>query len=501
VTRLPRTIVIVGAGFSGTTVAINLLRLSYWKPVRVVLVDRAERMARGVAYAQTAYPYLLNVPAGRMSLNSSDPLEFLKFARKTHPSVTEDDFLPRSLYGEYLESALHDAELSSPSHVRLHRIRGDVCAIGRTTNTSTFRVELTDGSSFIADDLVLASGNPLPASISAMRALQGSSRYLADPWSSRPEFHLGETVLVIGTGLTMADMVTAGSEAAHNVTFHAISRHGLVPPSQTAFRHAGCNADEPSLVRAAALSARHLLHAVRELSEEVQRRGGDWREAITCVRNLAPILWQRLPNRERERFLRHARPYWEVHRHRLPQETLAKLNRLRRSGNLHIHAGRILTCEPVGGKIRVSWKARGGDAEQTLLVDHVINCTGADYNPERSREPLMRSLLKQDLATPDALGLGLRTGAHGALINSRGQVEASLYYIGPMLRADHWECTAAQELRIHAERLAHHLAAPAVKPMFAVSGARPPGPAPAMDGRLGRGALRSKDGTTGRQGA
>ena len=42
-TLLPRTIVIVGAGFSGTAVAINLLRLSYWKPVRVVLLERAER--------------------------------------------------------------------------------------------------------------------------------------------------------------------------------------------------------------------------------------------------------------------------------------------------------------------------------------------------------------------------------------------------------------------------------------------------------------------------
>jgi uncharacterized NAD(P)/FAD-binding protein YdhS len=98
----------------------------------------------------------------------------------------------------------------------------------------------------------------------------------------------------------------------------------------------------------------------------------------------------------------------------------------------------------------------------------VINCTGADYNPTRSRDPLLRSLLSQGLATPDALGLGLRTSAYGAVVDSRNRVASNLYYIGPMLRADHWECTAAQELRVHAERLAHHLAAPAVKPMFAV---------------------------------
>jgi uncharacterized NAD(P)/FAD-binding protein YdhS len=404
-------------------------------------------MARGAAYAERSHPYLLNVPAGRMSMNSSDPLEFLKFAQHQVPDATEDDFLPRALYGEYLESVLLEAETASPAHV-----------------------QLDDGTSFIADDVVLALGNPPPANLPGTQSLHESPRYVSDPWNSSLALQPGETALVIGTGLTMADTVIAGSEAANDgVTFHAISRHGMVPPSQTAFRHAaGCDGDDATLLRAASFSARRLLHTVRELTDDVQRRGGDWREAITRVRNLAPSLWQRLPTRERKRFLRHARPYWDVHRHRLPQQTLAKLDQLQRDEKLHVHAGRLLNFELAGEKIRVSWRARGSDEIQTMLVDRVINCTGADYNPARSRDPLMRSLLGQGLAAPDTLGLGLRTGTHGAVIDSRNRVASNLYYIGPMLRADHWECTAAQELRVHAERLAHHLVTPAVKPMFAV---------------------------------
>jgi len=507
VIHLPRTVVIVGAGFSGAVVAINLLRLSYWRPARIVLVERAERMARGAAYAEKAYPYLLNVPAGRMSLNSSDPLEFLKFAQQRVPNATAEDFLPRSLYGEYLETALRDAELASPAHVQLVKIRGDVCSIEHVGSKRSVRVELKDGSSFIADDVVLALGNPPPGHVPGTERLAGSPRYVSDPWSTPRQstsantrsrstrvlgpaplagvpadrmFEPGETVLVIGTGLTMADTVLAGThtttaprDGMHasptDVIFHAISRRGLVPPSQTAFRHAGCDDDGTKLVRAASLSARRLLRAVRELTEEVQGRGGDWREAITCVRNVAPVIWQRLPHSERQRFLRHARPYWDVHRHRLPQETLSKLHDLRRADKLHVHAGRILGFELVGEKIRVSWRARGSDDIQTLLVDRVVNCTGADYNPVRSRDPLLRSLLAQGLATPDPLGLGLRTANFGALLDSRNRIVPNLYYIGPMLRADHWECTAAQELRVHAERLAHHLAAPAVAPVLGAS--------------------------------
>ncbi len=468
-TRPPRTIVIVGAGFSGALVATNLLRLSYWRPLSIVLVERSARMARGAAYAEREHPYLLNVPASRMSINARDPLEFLKFAQQQLSDATADDFLPRSLYGEYLESALLDAELSAPSHVRLQRMQGDVHSIERTGGTSPFRLKLEDGRTLTADDVVLALGNPPPGQLPATEPLLESPRYVQDPWTAPADFQPGETALVIGTGLTMADAVMAGSAAANNkVTFHVISRHGLVPPSQTAFRHAGCEDDGAPLLRAASFSARRLLHAVRELTDDVQRRGGDWREAITCVRNLAPALWQRLPTRERRRFLRHVRPYWDIHRHRLPQQTLAILHQLRQNDQFHVHAGRILSFTFEGDKIRVSWRARGTDDIKTLLVDRVINCTGADYNPTRSRDPLMQSLLTQDLATPDVLGLGLRTGPHGALLDSRGRPANNLYYIGPMLRADHWECTAAQELRGHAERLAHHLATPAVKPMFAV---------------------------------
>ena len=462
--RLPRTIVIVGAGFSGTAVAINLLRLSYWRPVRIVLVERAEKMARGAAYADRSYDYLLNVPAGRMSMNSSDPLEFLKFAQRRTPGATEDDFLPRALYGDYLESVLLNADRASPTHVQLHKVHGEVCSIERTGGTSSFRVELDDRTTFIADDVVLALGNPPPANLAGTHSLRDSPRYIAEPWRAPASFKPNESVLVIGTGLTMADAVIAGDDAAAGATtFYAISRHGLVPPTQTAFRHAGCEGNDGPLLRAAAVSARRLFRAVRELTDDVQSRGGDWREAITRVRTLAPSLWQRLPTRERKRFLRHARPYWDVHRHRLPTQTLAKLNQMRRSNRLHVHAGRILRFDLVGEKVRVSWRARGGSEIQTLWVDRVVNCTGADYSLTRSRDPLTRSLLENGLVASDALGLGLRTSTYGAVIDSRNRVTNNLYYIGPMLRADHWECTAAQELRVHAERLARHLATPVVR--------------------------------------
>jgi uncharacterized NAD(P)/FAD-binding protein YdhS len=95
-----------------------------------------------------------------------------------------------------------------------------------------------------------------------------------------------------------------------------------------------------------------------------------------------------------------------------------------------------------------------------MLVDRVINCTGPDYNVHRSRDPLLLSLVAQGLAVADPNNLGIRTSSYGALIDSKGRAASNLFYVGPMLRADHWEATAAHELRGHAEQLASYLAAP-----------------------------------------
>jgi uncharacterized NAD(P)/FAD-binding protein YdhS len=464
----PRTIAIVGAGFSGTVVAINLLQQPSARPVRVILLDRAAA-GRGVAYAEREYPYLLNVPAGRMSADARDPLGFLKFARVRVPGATAQDFLPRNLYGEYLEARLREAENGAAEGVWLERISGTACSLQCRNNGQRYCLQLTDGSSIAADDLVLALGNPPSAALPGAENLLGSWSYVADPWSAPVRFRAGERVLVVGTGLTMADVVIAGtSPAPRDVHVYAISRHGLVPPSQSPLGHEPIELETRPLMEAASFSTRALFHAVRDLADDLVRRGGDWREVINHIRNLAPQLWQRLPVRERQRFLRHVRPYWDIHRHRLPHQTLAELEKLRCERKLTVQAGRILGLERVAGRVRVTWQPRGSGARATLLVDRVINCTGPNYDPRRSRDPLVVSLLALGLAVPDSLGLGVRTAAFGALLDARGRRVSGLYYVGPMLRPDHWESTAVPELREHASRLALHLGSAALKRTVAI---------------------------------
>jgi uncharacterized NAD(P)/FAD-binding protein YdhS len=456
---LVRTILIVGGGFCGTVLAANLLRRPPPGPTRLVLIERDGAVGRGVAYADRGFPYLLNVPASRMSANTAAPNEFLEFVQRRIPNASGEDFMPRALYGEYLQEFLMAAQLSAPSNVRLDVLHGEVTNVRRLERHLPLQIELRDGRKLTADDVVLALGNPKPASLAVAAPVVDHPAYVADPWSTELQFSRDQKILLIGSGLTAADVINAASaDPQRTPTLHALSRHGLVPPRQTAFRPDAFKGDGNALLLAASTSLRGLTKSVRLLAREAESVGGDWREAITFVRNMAPTIWQRLSEHDRVRFLRHLRALWDVHRHRLPLQLIQRIDALRKAERLYVHAGQLLRFADRDGRIEVKWRRRGTPSEHTEAFDRVVNCTGPDYAIARSTEPLWRSLVQCGLCVSDPLGLGLRTGPRGAVIDADGWPGPHLFYVGPMLRADLWEATAASELRVHAERLAVLLA-------------------------------------------
>ncbi|MGC4029301.1 MAG: FAD/NAD(P)-binding protein [Steroidobacteraceae bacterium] len=453
-------IVVIGGGFSGTVLAANLLRRPPAHAAHIVLVERSAEPGRGLAYARRSHPYLLNVPAGRMSAESDRPGAFLDFVRRRNSQVAAGDFVPRAWYGDYLHALLLASERIAPARIRFERMQGEAVDVKR--DGRGLRIALADGRELFADDLVLACGNPPPARLPALQAVQHHPRHVANGCADDHGQRYHGTVLLIGTGLTMADVAVAAAER-DDVVLHAISRHGLVPSGQTlAGGHGAGSADLP-LRLGKARTVRELLRSARTLAGELQQCGGDWRDVVAAIRERAPQIWRDLDVTERQRFLRHLRPYWDIHRHRLPAQIHAHLMQLRDCGRLHVHAGRVVEARPEDGRLQVSWRPRGEDSVQLMGVDWVVNCTGPDYDIRRTRNPLLQSLLRGALAAADESGLGLRTGAHGALLDSAGRTSRNLYCLGPLLRAAHWESTAVAELRGHAESLAAHLAGAEVR--------------------------------------
>jgi len=460
-----RTIAIIGAGFSGTATAVHLLKRAR-TPVRILLLDDCPELAAGLAYSADQEDCLLNVPAGQMWLDASRPGELVDFAGRHGMRTGAQDFVSRALYGRYLSASLQDAIESSG--LACARIWERARRLAQLHNHAHFwRIDLDDGHMLFADEVVLALGNPPPARVSALEPMRAKRSYVSDPWSSWPQERPEKAprrVLLLGTGLTMADvalrLALRGPEPPEVL---ALSRHGRLPQRQTVFNRTTLPSDAIATIRASSGSIRKLVRIVHALSREVTDAGGDWREVINTVRKIAPELWAGLSIAERRRFLRHVRPLWEVHRHRLPPAAAEELQRLRDDGRLTVLAGVIESTRITRSGIEVAWRPRGARHQERCVVGRIFNCTGPDYRPAQSENALVQSLLSNGLIAPDRLELGIRVTSDSEVVGADGRIVKGLYYIGPWLRARDWEATAVPELREHARRLAERLAGTELK--------------------------------------
>jgi uncharacterized NAD(P)/FAD-binding protein YdhS len=127
-----RTIAIIGGGFCGTVLAANLLRRPPAQPSRIVLIERREHLGRGVAYQATAHRPLLNVPAGRMSADPGSAAVRALRAASRDPALGAQQFLPRELYGDYLQELLREAAQAARGRdIRVHPRRSQRTASHR----------------------------------------------------------------------------------------------------------------------------------------------------------------------------------------------------------------------------------------------------------------------------------------------------------------------------------------------------------------------------------
>jgi uncharacterized NAD(P)/FAD-binding protein YdhS len=461
--RPARRIAIVGAGFSGAVTAIQLLRQAPPEGLQVVLINESGRMARGLAYGTHSSAHVLNVPAGNMSALADDADDFVRYCRWSDPRVEPTSFVSRRLYGAYLEALLSAAELQGEGGATLERIVGRVVGLQERGPGGRLELLLEQGSSVLADHVVLAFGHftpmdPLPAAALAA----AGSRYVRDPW--RPgalrAIAPADSVLMLGTGLTAVDVALALQQRPRSGRLLGLSRRGLLPQSHRRSGAAPGSIDSAALVAEMGDSLRGQCRVLRRWVTEALARGEDWRDLIGALRPHTPALWQRLSAADRGRFLRHLRAHWEVLRHRCAPQAHEAWQGLRDQGLLSVQAGRIRSVQAQPDGLRVTLAERGSGREQTVLVQHIVNCTGPSADLQRCHSPLVRDLLETGQLCADPLGLGLQVGADGAVLDRAGRPSARLSYIGPLLKARDWEATAVPELRVHAQTLARRLARP-----------------------------------------
>lgn len=416
-------VVIVGGGFSGAMLAARLAESG----IASTIIDRTGDFGLGVAYSTPFDGHLLNVRANRMTAVEGRPDDFVQWLAANHPDRADpESFAPRRLYGLYVQDRLKAVDVAHPGLIE--RVTGEVAAVEDAA------VRLADGCLIAGDAVVLATGNPAPKTA----ADEAGSRVISDGWAPGSLDRIGETddVIVVGTGLTMVDMVLWLEARGWRGKAKTLSRRGLTPRGHEA------RPDTPVPPTDALLHATpsNRLHEARRLSKQAS-----WRGVMEGLRPITAEVWREADTATRARLVRHLRPWWDVHRHRIADSIAAALAGLETAGRLTVTAGRMSKIEQDADGVTLSFKPRSGPAQPPLTARWLIDCTGPGHDP--AKDAVTGPLLASGRARLDALKLGLDLDAKGRVLAADGTPAPRLLVLGPPARAAFWETIAVPDIR------------------------------------------------------
>jgi uncharacterized NAD(P)/FAD-binding protein YdhS len=446
-------LIIAGGGTSGTLLALHLLRKDTQHKFRITLAERSGSFGGGLAYgAHNRAHHLLNVRVKQLSCFADTPNDFHDYLLSTGRTVSADEFVPRVFFGEYLAHRLQQAV--HESHGRLQLVAAEITAAHYSE--AGVRCTLSTGAELHGTHLALACGNLLPAPPAAAAKVVSHAAYEKNPWHY-DTFHgldASATVLLIGSGLTMADLVCELYSRGHRGKIVSVSPHGFLPaqhqPPQMPWQPFG-----EQMLEAGSLGKQ--LGLFRTQLAMAAAQGIGWTAVTDSLRPWLQKLWLQGNEQWRNDFMQHLRHIWGVARHRLPPATAAVVYECIARKQLTVAAGRIISLEADGACINATWKARRNGEIHTLNAGKVINCTGPSAKWLSEGNLLVKQMAAAGMLCYDRSALGLNASETGQLIDASGKMQPNLFALGPMIRGVLWEITAVPEIRTQAAALAETL--------------------------------------------
>jgi len=451
-------IVIIGGGFCGTMTAVNLFAKAKG-PLSISLFNCGYPENKGIAFHTYSEGHVLNVPCQNMSAYPNDPNHFLNWCKSGNKvEIPEDElpgkFLSRNLYGKYLDEIFKDALKQKSELINFEIIREEVIDIEKSEEH--YVIQSVSGKKVNANKVVIATGNHPPSHPPlSNKSFVDSPRYFANPWQENAVSNTepNETILIIGTGLTMVDVVLGLTEKQFKGKIIALSPNGYNILSHKKHHPQRKILDELE----PPFDLTNLFRLFYKHVRDARLRGESGETVVDAVRSHTQIIWQQLSLEDKKRFMAHVRHLWGVARHRLPSEIHKQIQEMIAQNNLQVLAGRINEITVSLNNLIVDISLRGGNKIQTLKVQRIINCTGPLTDISKFQSPLYANLLTKKIIRPDEMKLGIEATAEGRIIDHDGNESKSIFTLGSLLKGKLWESTAIPELRKQAERVAELL--------------------------------------------
>ncbi|MBY0380577.1 MAG: FAD/NAD(P)-binding protein [Xanthobacteraceae bacterium] len=448
------TVAIIGGGFSGAAVAWHLRAST--PDTEIVMIEPQRDLGRGLAYSTNDPAHRINVPAVRMSIDNNMADDFQDWVVETDYLAGDPDaalpderlFPSRYAFGSYLGDRIGSLKPA------VRHIQSKAVTVERSGNE--YRVLCDNGETVQANAVVIAVCHAPPETPRSLASLQDHPRFFANPWQNDARSLIGtnDRVLIVGTGLTMADIVASLDRAGHRGEIVAVSRRGMrSQPHTDDLRELKSDFTSPPSMRASELVKR-----VRGAVIEAAQDGKPWQLVLDRVREQGQIIWQALPAQERLRVLRHLRPYWDVHRFRIAPQIHRVLEQRLADGSLALKTAAVRAVPASGAGLAVEFRQRREQQWKPERFDALMLATGPGHASVVQTNPLLARLVGEGLMRPNIFHFGVDVDPEGHAISGAGGSQARLYVAGPLARGTFGELMGISDLADYAEKIARRLA-------------------------------------------
>lgn len=437
---MTNTIAIVGGGISGTLTVLQLIKQCK-NPLSVFWFDSQNKFCKGYAYNTFDDSHLLNVRANNMSIFTDEPSHFVNWLGLHHAKYSSKDFVPRKIFGDYVLDVFETLKNSNP-FVHIHQITEEVTSIHKVGDFFQLKANQT----YQAQKIILGFGNFLPAHPKSIsQDFITSKNYFQNAFNVQLINQIQDynNITIIGSGLTMIDMVVSLSRFNYKGKINVISPHAYIPQ---AHQENSLPSVEPFIDSKKIYSLVEILSLVNNQLKRAKKEKLNLHSVVDSMRPFLQNLWLNFSIDEKKQFLRHLRHKWGVARHRAPSQSMAIFTQLKSSGQLILLKGRISDIKTTQNGFELHY-SNLQNSHQFIKAGLIINCTGPESDYSKLKSPLIQQLINDRLIAPDQLKYGLNA-------QKDGQICSNIYTLGPPLKGILWESVAVPEIRVQAQELA-----------------------------------------------
>jgi uncharacterized NAD(P)/FAD-binding protein YdhS len=495
------SIVLIGGGASCVSFINSLYNEVSEKNISgltIYVIESRILRGRGLAYDMDSKTNILNTRAGFITPFSEKPGHFYEWLQSNKEkweedfpeiSICPDLFVPRPLFGLYLEYMMSDfAGKFAQLGVQLVHVRGEATEINRLNGNQHIVVTNTS-LKIVADHVVMCCGNLQSNEYKNYERFEG---FHASPYPIRKlarSAHKKKNIAILGARLSAIDVALGLANAGYDGQMTMFSRSGYFPSVRgTQGRY------QAKIMTLNTLQEHHRKHGKLSLSQlvdwtmqelalagEAAVRLEDippappldirayfmaeiaaaasprpWQAVLYATNSIIDFAWQILDETDKDYFLKHYSAAWMSYRVSIPVENAQKIVTLADSGQLTFESGSVGVNRKTDGKYQLMLKSGSGETQE-LDYDMVVGAFGSPRDPYLLDSKLVNSLLTTGLARAHKHG-GLDVEpTTGQMIDQYGRTVPNIFVIGELTSGVHFFTSVLEINARHTVTIARHI--------------------------------------------